>query len=91
MTLPNSVNVGDVVQIVTDYSLERIGQIHAIKFDFIKLVPYNNQELRKLISDATSTKLELDYNPSIIWPTIIFTKTIKEIIILKNGEQEINP
>lgn len=91
MTLPNSVNVGDIVQIVTDYSLERIGQIQAIKLDFIKLVPYSNEELRKLITSGTNEKLELDYNPSIIWPTVIFTKTIKEIIILKDGEQEVNP
>jgi hypothetical protein len=88
----NNLKNGAVVQVVTDYSLERIGKIIRVGPDdeFVILLPHDNAEIQTLIAAGTKEPVQLDYKPSVLWPTMVFTKTIKEIIILKNGEDKTN-
>ena len=93
MSLNSELTGGALVQIVTDYTTSRVGQIDkntSLDEEYIKLVPYNDTELRKLIYGSENDSTIREYMPSVLWPILIFKKTIKEIIILKNGDQTIN-
>lgn len=83
MNFSSSTHYGVIVQVVTDYTFERIGKITDIQDgQYLKLEPVDNEELNKLVFTAEELKNESNRVASIKWPVVINAKTIKEIIIL---------
>jgi hypothetical protein len=79
---------GPIVQVVTDYSVERMGRLKYSPFDddeYIQLEPYDNKELMKILNEVLDGPFS-DYKPSVPCTTLINMKTIKEIVILKHGQ-----
>jgi|GEM_PF-4623543 len=93
MSLIYNIPTGSLVQVVTDYTYERIGELsYGVTYDeshFIILQPADNNELLSIIKQP-GIEIDKEYQPSIKWPTLIFIKNIKEIIILKNGKDRLS-
>lgn len=90
----SALEFGPVVQVVTDYSLERIGQLRYsssfVHDDYIQLEPYDNKELMKILNEVLEGPLS-EYKPSVPCTTLISVKSIKEIVILKHGQNTNSP